>query len=62
MMKEPGDCGAWVICAETSEIYGIVIAASPALQITYILPAVLVFENLMAQWDLDLSQIQYIFP
>lgn len=60
-VEAPGDCGAWVVCPETGAIYGIVVAASPALCLTYILPAELVFESIMARWDVDASRIQEIF-
>jgi hypothetical protein len=38
-----------------------VIAASSALRLTYILPAELVFKDIMARWDMEPSRIQELF-
>lgn len=42
----PGDCGAWVVDAQTGQLYGHVVAGNPALNRAYIIPAIEVFRDI----------------
>ena len=42
----PGDCGSWVVNAETGDIYGHIVAGDPISGLAYIIPAYKVFDDI----------------
>ncbi|KAL8824110.1 MAG: hypothetical protein Q9191_005290 [Dirinaria sp. TL-2023a] len=42
----PGDCGAWVVNADTGDIYGHIVAGDPVSGMAYIIPAYKVFADI----------------
>jgi hypothetical protein len=46
LYEAPGDFGAWVVCADTSLIIGVVVSVSQALQLTYVSLAETIFKSI----------------
>ncbi|KAF4628032.1 hypothetical protein G7Y89_g10122 [Cudoniella acicularis] len=52
-----GDCGSWVIDAETGDLYGHIVAGSPSNGVAYIMPTCQIqdyFENSAEYWTFEL--------
>lgn len=56
----PGDCGSWVF-DQDGYISGIAVATVPSVNITYVIPAADIFENIITTWDSAIS-IDCFFP
>ena len=52
----PGDCGAWVLDAESKGVlHAIIAATSKVNNISYILPASNIFDDIKASWKAEVQ-------
>jgi hypothetical protein len=48
-----GDCGAWVVDASNGDLFGHIVGGSPSLEVSYIIPAHLILDDLKERFDGD---------
>ena len=59
----PGDCGAWVLDAESEGVlHGIIAASSKVNNISYILPAASIFEDIKTSWKAEVQPSDHLLP
>jgi hypothetical protein len=46
-----GDCGAWVVDASSGDLFGHIVGGSPSLEVSYIIPAHFIFDDLKDRFD-----------
>lgn len=59
----PGDCGAWVLGAESEGVlHGIIAASSKVNNASYILPAANIFEDIKTSWKAEVQSSDHLLP